>query len=69
MRKQRLTFHMRGILQTLSDAPVKANALIPTALVCLAMHGYVKVGEKARLTRKGRDLMQSGRMVVIGAYL
>ena len=67
--KQRLTRHMLGILHILKDGPISPRGIIHSALVCLAMYGYVEVGEKVILTHKGRTLMQSGRLVVIGAYL
>jgi hypothetical protein len=68
LRKQVLTYHMMGILQILSDSPLRPIGFIPTALMCLAAHGYVRVGKKASLTRKARDLMQAGNLVE-GAYL
>jgi hypothetical protein len=68
-RKQRLTYHMLGILQILQSGPTSPRGMIYSALVCLAMHGYVKVGRKASLTPTGVELMQGGRLVLIGAYL
>ena len=56
MRKQKITYHMLGILHILQDGAVSPRGMVYSALVVLAMHGYVKVGKKATLTAKGRQL-------------
>ena len=57
----KLTRHMCGILHVLNNnGPTKSNDLVPTALIALAMQGYVIIGALSFLSPKGKELMASG---------